>query len=151
MTIVALALTILLPGVAAIQGFDDLENEVIQYRKRQPTDAVTRVQAKLDSGALKFTYDPQHGYLKSVLYSLGIPSSSQTLVFSKTSFQRDLISPNHPRALYFNDQSYVGWVQGGRVVEVATVDPQLGTVFYVLDQSPNGKPRFLRKTDECLQ
>src|SRR5207247_1213252 len=76
---------------------------------------------------------------------------SQTLVFSKTSFQRDFISPQTPRALYFNAHTYIGWVQGAPVLEVATVDPQLGAVFYILNQEPGGKPKFVRQTYECLQ
>jgi hypothetical protein len=73
------------------------------------------------------------------------------LVFSKTSFQRERISPNTPRAIYFNDGVYVGWVQGGSVLEFTAVDPQQGAVFYVLEQRKTAKPRFLRQTYECLQ
>ena len=45
-----------------------------------------------------------------VLTALEVPVSSQMLVFSKTSFQYLHISPEHPRALYFNDDVYVGSV-----------------------------------------
>jgi hypothetical protein len=49
------------------------------------------------------------------------------------------------------DDVYAGWVQGGEVLEIASQDPQLGTVFYTVDQD-GGKPaRFQRQTDNCLQ
>ena len=64
------------------------------------------------------------------------------LVFSKTSLQRDRISPRTPRAVYFNDDLYVGFCRLGEVLEVAVADPQLGTVFYTLDQEPAAKPKF---------
>jgi hypothetical protein len=79
-----------------------------------------------------------------------IPESSQTLVFSKTSFQIDHISVRAPRALYFNDDVYVGWVQGGPVLELASVDPTLGTIFYALPQKAGDKPQFERLNEGCL-
>jgi hypothetical protein len=76
--------------------------------------------------------------------------SSQGLVFSKTSLQVDRIGPWAPRALYFNDDVYLGWVQGGSIVEVASVDPKLGTVFYSLAQDRETTPRFVREGSTCL-
>ena len=71
-------------------------------------------------------------------------------MFSKTSFQFQLISPANPRALYFSEDAYVGWVQGGDVLEVSAVDPDRGAMFYSLDQRRTDKPRFVRR-EECLQ
>ena len=68
--------------------------------------------------------------------------SSQVLVFSKTSLQRDRIAPKTPRAIYFNDDVYVGFCLRGDVMEVSAADPKLGTVFYTLDQEPAERPRF---------
>ena len=48
------------------------------------------------------------GYLQSFLDAFKIPSDSQTLVFSKTSLQAGRIRPTNPRAIYFNDEIYVG-------------------------------------------
>jgi hypothetical protein len=90
----------------------------------------------------------QRGYLDSLLRELKISPSSQALVFSRTSFQRDRISPTRPRAIYFNDDTYVGYVPGGDVIEIASSDPRLGTTFYTLDQS--GKAKITRQTDSCL-
>lgn len=138
-----------LPGIV-LASFDEWDNPPIRYSASRPTDPVAQLQARIDRGEARLKYDPARGYLPAVLQELRVPVSSQMLVFTKTSFQRDRISPRSPRALYFNDQSYVGWVQGGPVLELATADPQLGAVFYVLDQEPTGKPQFVRQTDECL-
>jgi hypothetical protein len=96
-------------------------------------------------------FEPTHGYLKSVLDRLGIPESSQTLVFSKTSFQFRKISPQAPRALYFNDDVYVGWVQEGKVIELASFDPMQGAVFYLLDGQKVEHPAFKRAELDCTQ
>jgi hypothetical protein len=111
---------------------------------------VSQFQAKLDDGSAKLSYDDRVGYLKSVLEGLNVPISSQTLVFSKTSLQRHKIAPKTPRAIYFNDDVYVGFCQNGDVVEISAADPQLGAVFYTLDQEPAEKPRFTRQVDNCL-
>jgi len=112
---------------------------------------VARLQKRLDSGEAKLKFEDAHGYLRSVLELLEIPVSSQMLVFSKTSFQRDRISPETPRAVYFNDSVYVGSVQLGEVVEVSAVDPQKGAVFYTLAQQRAERPVFRRQTHDCLQ
>ena len=115
-------------------------------------DGVARLQRKLDSGQAELRRDDRHGYLDSVLRELKLPISSQTLVFSKTSLQRERITPAAPRAIYFNDDTYLGYVRGGEVLELATTDPKRGTVFYTLHHSAeDARPRFLRQTDSCLQ
>jgi len=123
----------------------------IRYDTTKPEDPVARLQKKIDAGQVQLSGDDRHGFLQSVLKLLKIPVSSQTLVFSKTSFQRDLIAPWKPRALYFNTDLYIGWVQGGEVLEVAAIDKQLGPIFYTLSQERTDKPRFQRQTDNCLQ
>jgi hypothetical protein len=85
-----------------------------------------------------------------LLKELNVPVSSQVLVFSKTSLQRERICPKTPRAIYFNDDVYVGFCLHGDVMELSAVDPQLGTVFYTLDQTQPEKPTFTRHTDTCL-
>ncbi|MEZ5351950.1 MAG: hypothetical protein R2762_04885 [Bryobacteraceae bacterium] len=127
-----------------------LEDDAIRYPTITRNDPVGRLQTRLDHGDAQLEWREPNGYLLSVLANLGIRVSSQTLVFSKTSFQQNLISPSAPRALYFNDDVYIGWVKHGDVVEVSTVDPDKGGVFYTLDQRPVDKPKFIRH-DECLQ
>jgi hypothetical protein len=122
----------------------------VNYSKSKPSDPVAELEHRLAECRAKLTADSSRGYLKSLLNALDIPVSSQSLVFSKTSFQRQWISPRSPRAIYFNDDVYIGWVQGGEVLEIASQDPQLGTIFYTLPQDA-AKPRFQRQTDNCLQ
>ena len=129
-----------------------IDQEPINYRTATATDPISRLQGKLDRGELTLKFvEERQGYLRSVLEALKVPEESQTLVFSKTSFQHGRISPRMPRALYFGDDTYIGWVQGGDVLEIATVDPQLGATFYLLDQQKAAKPQFLRQTDSCIQ
>jgi hypothetical protein len=86
-----------------------------------------------------------------VLAALDIPVSSQTLVFSKTSFQYKKISPQTPRALYFNDDVYVGKVQDGNAIELVSFDAKQGAVFYLLDEQRVDRPSFQRAELDCTQ
>jgi hypothetical protein len=72
------------------------------------------------------------------------------LVFSRTSLQRSHIGPKTPRAIYFNDDVLVGFCRHGEVMEVAASDPNLGTVFYTLEQRTDVPARFTRQTESCL-
>jgi len=115
-------------------------------------DAAVDLQRRLDSGEAKLTFEPGRGYLRSLLKNLNISESSQTLVFSKSSFQIDHISPETPRALYFNDDVYVGFVPTGQFLEIAVNDPSLGPVFYTIqrDQTDHPKIEAQTKTRNCI-
>ncbi|MCA9146381.1 MAG: hypothetical protein KDB05_26545 [Planctomycetales bacterium] len=128
----------------------EFDSEPIEYSKSPANDPVTTLQKQLDAGDTKLAFDDDQGYLRSVLKLLDINPSSQVLVNSKTSFQLRRISPSQPRALYFNDESYVGWVQGGDVVEVMTTDPAQGEIFYTLSQENGGRPKFIRDHGQCI-
>ena len=145
---VALAVVVL---AASARGELAVEQAPINYLTASTSDPVARLQERLDRGAATLRHEEGHGYLKSVLEQLKVSPTSQVLVFSKTSFQHSRIAPRTPRALYFADDVYVGWVQGGEVLEFASVDPQLGAVFYLLDQSKTERPVFQRETHTCLQ
>lgn len=112
-------------------------------------DPIAQLQARIESGAVKLEWDAGHGYLPAVLKALKIPVSSQALVFSKTSFQAPLITPAAPRAVYFGDSAYVGWVQNGPVLELSAADPTRGGFFYSLEQKRVAKPR-IERGDGCL-
>lgn len=127
------------------------DQEPISYSSAEVDDPVARLQQRLDRGDAHLKFEADHGYLRSVLEFLGAPISSQGLVYSKTSFQRDRISPETPRAVYFGDDVYVGWVQHGEVIELSAVDPQKGAIFYTLPQQEVDRPKFRRHTHECLQ
>jgi hypothetical protein len=110
-----------------------LDHPAIEYSKRAAHDPVAALNQKLDGGQT-LEFEPAHGYLKSVLDALGIPIESQIAVFAKSSFQQHLINPGNARAIYFNDSVAVGFVRGGAVLEIASEDPEQGTIFYILNQ-----------------
>ena len=126
------------------------EEDMIGYSKTPDQSPVARLQERIDTGKVQLKHQPAYGYLLSVLDELKVPKSSQMLVFSKTSFQRERISPDNPRGVYFGEDVYVGFVPGSDMLEISAVDPNLGAVFYTLDQRPAEKPRFVR-TDQCLE
>jgi hypothetical protein len=97
-------------------------------------DPVAAMVERIESGETVLEPDPLFGYLPAVLEELDIPLSSQSLVFSRTSLQVDVIAPWAPRAIYFNDDVYVGYTVDGLVLEIASVDPDGGSVFYTIDQ-----------------
>jgi len=138
-------------GVVAQQQPHAADHAAIAYATSTPADRIARLQASIDAGAASLEFDPQRGYLPSLLRALEIPVSSQGLVFSRTSLQVDRIAPWTPRAVYFSDDAYVGWVQEGPIMEIATVDPKLGAVFYTLRQEQAARPVFERQGRTCLQ
>lgn len=123
------------------------EEEIIDYNNKPLNSPIEKLQAKIDSGEVKLSYHPKYGWLPALLEALNIPKSSQMLVFSKTSLQRTFITPDNPRALFFNDDIYLGFIPGAPVMEVSAVDPKLGGVFYTLALDPDEKPRFTRAND----
>ncbi len=142
------------PGIGDdFQGATHLmpfEDDAIAYGRLKADSSIERLQRRLDSGEASFTYDARLGYLPSMLKELDVPASSQMLVFAKTSLQRERISPQNPRALFFNDETYVGFIPGAPLLEVAVSDPKLGAVFYTLEQREVRTPKFSRN-DQCLE
>ncbi len=124
----------------------DYTAEPHHYWQRMPQDRFAKAMAegpKLDvSGELPL--------LRSLLKLLEIPVSTQMLVYSATSLQSGIINPHNPRALYYNSETSVGYIPGGRL-EVASLDAEAGMVYYIFDRlSPGGAlPRYVR-SDKCL-
>lgn len=108
----------------------EIEKAPFEYSKTQDQNAVTDLMTKLESGETTLKDESNFGYLRSLLAELGISRHSQSLVFSKTSLQVGYISARNPRAIYFNDDVYVGWVRGSSLLEISTTDPKLGAAFY---------------------
>lgn len=135
---------------ASAQGIEEYEQAPIRYSATKANDATQRLEARLASGQLSLPPDDKAA-VRAILKEMHVPVESQVIVYSKTSLQRGLISPTHPRAIYFNDDCYLGWVPGG-LMEVCSFDPELGPVFYTFDPRPQSKPelpRFKRDND-CL-
>jgi hypothetical protein len=126
------------------------EEDTINYNNAAVTGAVFQLQKRIDAGSAPFKHDDAYGYLLALLDELKISRSSQMLVFSKTSLQREFISPRRPRAIFFNDNVYVGFIPGAPLIEVSVADPKLGGVFYTLEQTKVERPRFVRN-NQCLE
>lgn len=144
-----LILAITLP-VADIEGGDEFEQPPIEYSQTEPNNVVSQLQEKLDGGETTLDFVKGHGYLPALLEALDVTPESQMLVFSKTSLQRQRISPRTPRAIYFNDDVYIGFCLSGDVLEISVADAKVGTAFYTLDQQASDVPEMVRQTDSCL-
>ena len=132
-TVFALALLSLPLAAEDFQGSDhplEYDQEPIKYSETQPNDPVAALQAKILSGEVSLGWDDKFGYLPAVLDAFKVPRASQMLVFSKSSLQRKNISPDNPRAIFFNDDVYIGYVPGAPLMEISAVDPLLGGTFY---------------------
>jgi hypothetical protein len=156
MKALACALFVLLTGLAVADRLEDTsyvpyEHKAIQYFETPVNDLVRSLDDRIDQGKDKLDFEPGGlGYLSSLLKHLDINVDSQVLVFSQTSFQATLISPQRPRAVYFNDDMAVGFVPHGEVMEVSALDPTQGVVFYTLNTGRAAKPTFARR-EVCLQ
>ena len=147
---------LVLPFLAGLQAdvraqgqLDFWERAPISYSDTPATDKLAELSAALSSGKTGAPDTGGLGRLRFVLETLGIPAESQVLVFSKTSLQNDLIQPENPRALYFSDNAYVGYVPGG-AIEAIVHDPVLGPVFYLLESGGDGRLSIGRDTNNCM-
>lgn len=140
------------PNAAAVVGEPlryDTEYPSMNYATAKLTDPVAHLQERIARGETTLRFEAQRGYLDSLLQELQIDASSQTLVFSGTSLQSRRINPRTPRAIYFNDDVYVAWVQNGPI-EIASMDPNLGPVYYLLEQTDSAPAAFGREQARCL-
>jgi hypothetical protein len=140
---------------AAFAGLEGLfpggrDHPAIAYPTSRGRDTVSQLNVEIGQNLAHLKFDGSQGYLRSVLEELDVPVESQMLVFSKTSLMAPMISPRHPRSVFFNDRVAVAWVPGEPFLEVAAVDPRQGVIFYTLDQTPVNRPQFER-SDYCLQ
>jgi hypothetical protein len=134
----------------AAQRVPDYEQPPTLYSATEPSDEVTRLRDRIERGEQAFVGDERQ-VLRTVLDELNVPASSQVVVFSRTSLQRRRIRPDNPRALYFSDTVYVGWVPGG-LIEVTAIDATLGPVFYTFDTRTMGDARRTFERDaDCLR
>ncbi len=141
----------LLPSAEEQRFRYEKEYPVIGYSTADPSDRIASLQARIDAGEASLEFDARDGFLHSVLAALDIDPASQVLVFSKTSLNTANISPRTPRAIYFNDDTYVARVPGAGMLEIASMDPELGPLFYVLEEQPVTRVQFDRQTVQCLR
>lgn len=136
--------------VLAATAANSPDPEQAAYRSTLATGAVEGLHGRMDRNEARLEFSTPHGYLPALLRELKLPPASQLLVASKTSPNKNHISPKNPRALYFNDSVSLAYVPGADLIEVAAADPKLGVVFYTLEQKPAARPRLTRD-DRCLE
>ena len=144
-----LMLLMIAPSALAETSYQDFEMPPHDYFKRTPTDRFTQMKAALESGQLKLDLSGEKEFLASFLQAMDVPASSQMLVFSTTSLQLSLINPSNPRALYFSEDIYVGYIPGGRI-EIVSLDPELGAIFYIFDIPQNREPVRVERSTRCM-
>lgn len=144
-----LAALVIFAPAGVTRAFSPYEEAPIHYSQTTPRDAVQRLQAEIEAGRWRASGAEPKVLLRELLDRMKVPVESQVMVFSKTSKQLAKISPQNPRAVYFSDNAYVGWVPGGEM-EVVDFDPNLGMVFYLFSVTDTTRPpRFIRD-NSCL-
>ena len=124
----------------------------VDYATRPLSDRVTRLMADIDAGEVTLEFaDNGRGYLDSLLAALDIDPASQFLVFSKTALKTRFVTAANPRALYFNDDTYVGITHNSRTLEITAMDPNVGQVFFDLSQDPDAPVTLTREQNRCLR
>ncbi|HEY1084990.1 MAG TPA: hypothetical protein VGE29_22185, partial [Prosthecobacter sp.] len=127
--------------------FRDAPHKYLEY---SPDDRFARLQKALQKNEVKLDTADDKTFLASVLKALDVPVSSQLLVFSASSLQSEIINPRNPRALYFNEDTYIGYVPGGKV-EIIAMDPAMGAMFYIFERlRPGGGVPAITRSDKCF-
>ncbi len=130
-------------------AYADLDAPEHLYWEKPLNDPFTAFLKRLEDGDVVLDHRSEIDYLRSLLSELGISPHTQTLVFSTTSLQLSLISPRNPRAVYYNDDIYLGYIPGGRI-EVISMDPELGGIFYIFDIPDVTQPPRVERSDRCM-
>lgn len=119
------------------------------YWKQEVRDPFTRIKAELANGERILNTTSEKAFVLDVLKAFNIPATSQILVFSTTSLQLRLINYRNPRALYFNEDVYLGWVPGGKI-EVISIDPDMGGVFHIFNIPRTKEPPIIERSTRCM-
>jgi hypothetical protein len=136
-----------------ILTWNDYDLPPHDYYEGLPTDPASVLWRQIQSGQKQPDTSSGRNYLLWLLRELQVPVESQMLVFSKTGLQRKVVTPATPRALYFNDQTAVTWIQDG-MIEIQSFDPRRGPIFYILEGTQSreklGPVKFARR-ESCLE
>jgi hypothetical protein len=134
---------------AAAPAYQDLDSPAHGYHTSELHDRFSLLKTDLESGRIALDATSERAFVLDLLKVLGVPASSQMLVFSNTSLQLHLISPANPRALYFSEDVHVGYIPGGRI-EILSLDPSLGAIFYIFDIPRAGQPVRPERSERCM-
>lgn len=127
------------------------DHPAIRYSDIASHNVVDVLQRDLAAGMFTIPSPPlSPAALAHLLNRLNINRDSQMLVFSKTSNQASRISPDHPRAIFFNDAVVVAYIPGSPTIELAALDAVRGIVFYTLESDGASVPRIDRALT-CLR
>lgn len=151
-TAVAL-ISVALSSRADFQGSTHLmpfEEETINYNNTPDSGPIAELRERIAKGKVTPRFEEERGWLVWLLEELKVPKASQMLVFSRTSLQRERISPKTPRAIFYGDNVYFGFIPGAPLLEISAVDPKLGGVFYTIDQTITNKLTISR-SQQCLE
>ena len=133
------------------QGYIPFIDAPISYRSNDLSDPVSQLQqnsikAKRRSYTSRSTATALHATAPASPNRFAIRSSSQNqLPVSRKSL------PQHPRALYFNDDVYVGSLSTRKSDRDSVLRPWHGAIFYLLDERKVEKPAFQRAELDCTQ
>lgn len=129
--------------------YSELEEAPHRYSQRALRDPFTLLQADLDAGRRQLDSSSPLSFLRSLLRALDVPVESQVMVFSTTSLQSQLIGPGNPRALYFSEDVYVGYIPGGKI-EIVSLDPDLGGIFSIFPIPRGAEKLQVDRSGRCL-
>ncbi len=152
LSIVGMGLGITLPAKAQVSGdlsYSNIDSPEHDYWNRLLQDPFTKFKEEFEAGRVTIDFSNEKAFLTDLLAHLNVPASSQTLVFSTTSLQLSLISPRNPRAIYFNEDIYVGFIPGGKI-EIVSIDPELGGIFYIFEIPRNGTVPEFQRSRRCM-
>lgn len=134
-------------ALTSIVAAKDYNLSPTQYSMSEDANRVSSLESELPT--LFQQSDPQQ-CLKLLLAHLNVSEHSQVLVFSKSSEQNRYISPRSPRAIYFSEDFYLGYVPGGMMELIAADDP-VGLKFYTFDPRVKHDERKVRRDNSCLR
>ncbi|MFZ4765861.1 MAG: hypothetical protein ACOYMN_12995 [Roseimicrobium sp.] len=133
-------------GVTPVGAF----GEAPHHYWTEPDDPFSKFIARVEKGEVKLdARASEKDFVAAFLRALEVPASSQLWVFSGTSLQSGRISPHTPRAIYFNEETYVGYVPGGQM-EISSLDPERGMIFYIFDIPRDGGNVRFQRSERCM-
>ena len=144
-----LAAMLTAPAAGAAKRLRDFEKPPHNYWQHAPQDRFTKIKIALETGKLPLDRTSEKAFVMSLLKALDISPATQTLVYSTTSLQLSRISPRNPRAIYFNEDVYVGWVPRGQI-EIASIDPALGGIYYIFNVPRGPEPIRVERSTRCF-
>ena len=130
-------------------GHKEFESSPHDYWTRELNDPLSRMKSDLESGKTVLDRSGNLPFLRSLLKELDISQETQMLLFSTTSLQLRYINPRNPRALFFNEDVYLGYIPGGKI-EIVSIDPEAGGIFYIFDIPRGDAPIRVERSNRCM-